>query len=31
MGEPVLLDSAEMDAILERFKHYGQRGSDQAP
>ncbi len=28
MGEPVLLDGAEMDAVLERFKHYGQRGSD---
>ncbi len=28
MGEPVLLDDAEMDAVLERFKHYGQRGDD---
>jgi L-fuculose-phosphate aldolase len=28
MGEPVLLDDAEMDDVLERFKHYGQRGDD---
>ncbi len=26
MGEPVLLDDAEMDVVLERFKDYGQRG-----
>lgn len=25
MGEPVLLDDAEMDEVLERFRHYGQR------
>jgi L-fuculose-phosphate aldolase len=25
MGEPVLLDDAEMDKVLERFRHYGQR------
>jgi L-fuculose-phosphate aldolase len=25
LGEPVLLDEAEMDEVLERFKHYGQR------
>ncbi len=25
MGEPVLLDEAEMDEVLERFRHYGQR------
>lgn len=25
MGEPVLLSDAEMDGVLERFKHYGQR------
>jgi L-fuculose-phosphate aldolase len=25
MGEPVLLDDVEMDEVLERFKHYGQR------
>lgn len=29
MGEPVLLDDTEMDEVLERFKHYGQRGDDQ--
>ena len=29
MGEPVLLSDAEMDEVLERFKHYGQRGDDQ--
>jgi L-fuculose-phosphate aldolase len=29
MGEPVLLDDAEMDEVLERFRHYGQRGEDQ--
>jgi L-fuculose-phosphate aldolase len=29
MGEPVLLNDAEMDEVLERFKHYGQRGDDQ--
>jgi L-fuculose-phosphate aldolase len=29
MGEPVLLNDAEMDEVLERFKHYGQRGNDQ--
>lgn len=29
MGEPVLLDDVEMDEVLERFKHYGQRGEDQ--
>jgi L-fuculose-phosphate aldolase len=29
MGEPVLLDDAEMDEVLERFRHYGQRGDDQ--
>ena len=28
MGEPVLLSDAEMDEVLERFKHYGQRGDD---
>lgn len=28
MGEPVLLDDAEMDVVLERFRHYGQRGND---
>jgi len=28
MGEPVLLRDAEMDEVLERFKHYGQRGTD---
>jgi L-fuculose-phosphate aldolase len=28
MGEPVLLSGAEMDEVLERFKHYGQRGTD---
>jgi L-fuculose-phosphate aldolase len=27
MGEPVLLDDAEMDEVLERFRHYGQRGA----
>lgn len=25
MGEPVLLSDAEMDEVLEKFKHYGQR------
>jgi L-fuculose-phosphate aldolase len=30
MGEPVLLNDAEMDEVLERFKDYGQRGSDPA-
>lgn len=25
MGEPVLLDEGEMDAVLELFKHYGQQ------
>lgn len=25
MGEPVLLSDAEMDDVLERFRHYGQR------
>jgi L-fuculose-phosphate aldolase len=30
MGEPVLLSDAEMDEVLERFKHYGQRGDDPA-
>lgn len=25
MGEPVLLSEAEMDDVLEKFKHYGQR------
>ena len=30
MGEPVLLSDAEMDAVLERFRHYGQRGVDPA-
>jgi L-fuculose-phosphate aldolase len=30
MGEPVLLSDAEMDEVLERFKHYGQRGEDPA-
>jgi L-fuculose-phosphate aldolase len=29
MGEPVLLNDAEMDEVLERFKHYGQRGANQ--
>ena len=29
MGAPVLLSDAEMDEVLERFKHYGQRGTDQ--
>ena len=28
MGAPVLLSDAEMDEVLERFKHYGQRGTD---
>jgi L-fuculose-phosphate aldolase len=28
MGEPVLLSDAEMDEVLERFKHYGQHGRD---
>jgi L-fuculose-phosphate aldolase len=26
MGKPVLLSNAEMDEVLERFKHYGQAG-----
>lgn len=26
LGEPVLLSDAEMDEVLERFRHYGQRG-----
>lgn len=26
VGEPVLLSDAEMDEVLERFRHYGQRG-----
>lgn len=30
MGEPVLLDDAEMDVVLERFKDYGQRRADAA-
>ncbi|MGA9993083.1 MAG: class II aldolase/adducin family protein [Thiobacillaceae bacterium] len=30
MGKPVLLSDAEMDEVLERFKHYGQRGNDRA-
>jgi len=30
MGEPVLLSDAEMDEVLERFRHYGQRGDDPA-
>jgi L-fuculose-phosphate aldolase len=30
MGEPVLLSDAEMDEVLERFKHYGQRGTNAA-
>ena len=30
MGEPVLLSDAEMDAVLERFRHYGQRGANPA-
>jgi len=30
MGEPVLLSDAEMDEVLERFRHYGQRGAKQA-
>jgi L-fuculose-phosphate aldolase len=25
MGEPVLLDDAQMDEVLERFRHYGQQ------
>jgi L-fuculose-phosphate aldolase len=28
MGEPVLLNDAEMDEALECFRHYGQRGDD---
>jgi L-fuculose-phosphate aldolase len=28
MGEPVLLSDVEMDEVLERFKHYGQRDDD---
>ncbi len=28
MGEPVLLNEAEMNEVLERFRHYGQRGDD---
>lgn len=30
MGQPVLLSDAEMDEVLERFKHYGQRRADPA-
>ena len=30
MGEPVLLSDAEMDEVLERFRHYGQHGAKQA-
>ena len=30
MGKPVLLTDAEIDEVLERFKHYGQRGDDKA-
>ena len=30
MGEPVLLSDEEMDAVLERFKDYGQRGAGPA-
>lgn len=30
MGEPVLLSDAEMNKVLERFRHYGQRGTDPA-
>lgn len=29
MGEPVLLDDAEMDEVLERFHSYGQQGKSQ--
>jgi len=29
MGAPVLLSDAEMNEVLERFRHYGQRGTDQ--
>ena len=28
MGEPALLDDAEMEELLEFFKGYGQRGVD---
>jgi L-fuculose-phosphate aldolase len=30
VGEPVLLSDAEMDEVLERFRHYGQRGDNPA-
>lgn len=30
MGEPVLLSDAEMDEVLECFRHYGQRGANPA-
>ncbi len=30
IGEPVLLSDEEMDEVLERFKHYGQRGDSLA-
>lgn len=29
LGEPVLLDDAEMERVLERFRDYGQTGGDQ--
>jgi hypothetical protein len=29
MGEPVLLDDAEMDEVLDCFKDYGQRADGQ--
>jgi L-fuculose-phosphate aldolase len=28
MGPPVILSDAEMDEVLERFKHYGQQSAD---
>jgi L-fuculose-phosphate aldolase len=28
MGSPVILSDAEMDEVLERFKHYGQQSAD---
>lgn len=31
MGEPVLLDDAEMDVVLERFRDYGQHGKTASP
>lgn len=31
MGEPVLLDDAEMDVVLERFRDYGQHGKTVPP